>query len=173
MQEDILHPNGLFNPALRFAFTNITQEEFKSYWNGSPIIVKPGQTVELQHHLAVKMTKELVDQIMQNEVKIDEIEHKATAYYRSPKGMNLGVPAARKVWEDKIVRVLDTDEESPEIQVMRAQLKQEILAAQNKEQLQPEPVRVPTSFSEFAELKSDKDQTPKVEKKPIRMKEVK
>ena len=171
MQSDILHPEGLFNPTLRFAFTNITEEDFKSYWNGSPIIVKAGQTVELSHHLAVKMTKEIVDKIMLQEVKIDDEAHADVPYYRSPRGMNLGVPAARKVWEDKVVRMLEPDEESPEIQVIKAQLKAEILAAQNKEQIQTEPVHIPTSLNEFAELKTEAE--PKVEKKPIKLKQVK
>lgn len=170
-QEDVLHPNGLFNPTLRFAFTNITTEDFKSFWGGQPIIIKAGQTVELTHHLAVKLTKELVDKIMQGEAHLDELAHKDIAYYRSPKGMMLGVPAARKVWEDKIVRELAPDEESPEIQVMRAQLKEEILAQQNKEQAQP--VHIPTSLSEFAEIKEGVVAEEKAEQKPMKLKPVK
>ena len=59
-EQDWLHPKmGIYNPLLRAAFTNITEEEFVSAWGGEPIKVPAGRTVELPHHLAVKLTKEL------------------------------------------------------------------------------------------------------------------
>lgn len=171
-----MHPEGLFNPALRFAFTNITDEDFTSYWGGQPIIVKAGQSVELSHHLAVKMTKEMVDKIMQGEAKLDEVNYyknnpnTAPNVYRSPIGSMMGVPSARKVWEDKICRLMSQDEESPEIQVMRAEMRAELLAGMNKEPISKEPVHVPTSLSEFAEL--GKEEPKKEEKKPMKLKKL-
>lgn len=167
--EDLLHPEGLFNPTLRFAFTNITDEEFTSYWGGQPIKIKAGQTVELTHHLAVKLTKELVDKIILGAAKLDKDAQK-DPYYRSPMAGNLGVPAYRKQYEEKICRLLGTDEESPEIQLMRVQMKEELLAAQNKEQIQ-QPVHIPTDISEFADI--NKKEVKKEEQKPMRMKPVK
>ena len=168
-KDDVLHPNGLFNPTLRFAFTNITSEDFLSYWDGQPITVKAGKTVEVSHHLAVKMTKEMVDKIMIGNAKLDELKNTTAInpQYRSPQGMSLGVPAARKIWEDQIIKELTPDEESPDIVEMRAKLKAEILAGQNKEQAQP--VHIPTNLNEFAELGKDEI---KVDKKPIKLKEV-
>lgn len=156
-EESLLAPNGLYNPALRFAFTNITDEDLTSYWGGQPIVVKAGQSVELSHHLAVKLTKELVDRIMQGEAKLDELNYykqnpnTAPNLYRSPKGPMAGVPAARKVWEDKICRLMGQDEESPEIQVMKAELKAEILANMNKEPSK-EPVSIPSSIEAFSQI---------------------
>src|ERR1700722_3052553 len=95
--------DGLFNPVLKFAFTNITDEDFVSAWNGVPITVKAGQTVTLPHHLAHKLTDELVDKIMITNIKTNETEYyknnpnTAPNMYRAPS--SLGVPAARKVWE--------------------------------------------------------------------------
>lgn len=162
MQHDTLHPEGLYNPTLRFAFTNITDEEFTSFWGGQPIAIKPGKTVELTHHLAVKLTKELVDKIMQGLTRIGGEQTKK-------EGTSLGVPSARKIWEDRIVKELRPDEESPEIQVMRAELKAEILAQQNKEQ-RSEPVHVPTSLEEFADLTVKN--APKEAKKPLKVKQI-
>lgn len=173
-KDELLHPEGLYNPSLRFAFTNITDEDLVSYWGGQPITVKAGKSVELTHHLAVKLTKELVDRIMQGEAKLDEINYyknnpnTAPNAYRSPKGGMMGVPAQRKIWEDKICRLMEVDEESPEIQVMKAELRAEILAAQNQE-VKHEPVHIPTSIAEFAELGKE---TPKEEKKPLRIKQL-
>ncbi len=150
---------GIFNPVLKFAFTNITEEDFVSAWNGVPITVKPGQTVSLPHHLADKMTDELVDKIMITGVKTNEVEYyknnpnTAPNLYRAPS--SLGVPAARKLWEDKIVRQLDVDEESPEIQVIRAQIKEELLSDMSKETSKA-PVPVP-SLGDFAEIKTPQE----------------
>lgn len=167
---------GLFNPALRFAFTNITTEDFSSAWGGSPIVVKAGQTVELTHHLANKLTDELVDKIMIGAAKLDEVTYyknnpnTAPNVYRAPS--SLGVPAARKVWEDQIVRPLAVDEESPEIQVMRAQIKEELMADLSAETAKGGPA-IPTSLEEFAELKEGAPVESPKEKAPLRLKRIK
>lgn len=160
---------GVYNPSRRFAFTNITEEDFVSAWDGSPITIKPGQTVELSHHLADKLTDELVDKIMIGNAKLDEVA-KNQPYYRSPQGMNLGVPAARKVWGDQIVRELSVDEESPEIQVMRAEIKSQLMEDLNKEVSSGPPV-LPIIDTEFAGLKEEK--VIKAPKKALKLKSLK
>lgn len=170
--EYILDPEGLFNPMLKFAFTNITEEVFESKWNGSPITIPPGATVELPHHLAVKFTKELVDKIMIGNAKLDEIA-KNQPYYRSPQGSSLGVPAARKVWEDQICRQMAVDEESPQTQVLRATIKAELLADMAKEPAkqgsQEALSGAPTSVSEFADLinRNEKGDKPQIKLKQV------
>lgn len=167
-KNNILTPEGIFNPTLRFAFTNITEEEFVSHWDGSPIKVPAGATIELPHHLAAKLTRELVNQIIMGNAKLDEVS-KNKEGYRSPIGMSLGVPAARKVWEDQIVRQLDIDEESPQIQVMRAQIREELLKDLNAQPSHGSPA-IPTSISEFGDLTAKEEV---VEKKPIKVKTIK
>lgn len=177
---DLLHPDGLYNPALRFAFTNITDEDFTSYWSGQPIVIKAGTSVELPHHLAVKLTKELVDKIMQGEAKLDEITYyknnpnTAPNLYRSPLGSMVGVPAARKPYEDKVCRLMEQDEESPDIQLIRAKLTEEIRANMNQEpSREPVPVPITTEPGKlpgvFADL--DKKEEP-VAKKPLKVKKL-
>ncbi len=160
--------DGIYNPIRRFAFTNILDEVFSSKWDGSPIVVQIGQTVELPHHLAVKLTGELVDKIMIGNAKMDEVRTNQP-YFRSPQGSSLGVPAARKVWEDQILRELEVDEESPEIQVLRSQIKTELLNDM-KAETSKEAVKIPSSINEFAEL--GKTEEVKV-KKPLRVKTIK
>jgi hypothetical protein len=163
----------MYNPARRFAFTNILEEDFTSYWGGSPIVVKAGQTVELPHHLADKLTDEIVNKIMISNAKTNEVEYyqknpnAAVNTYRAPS--SLGVPQVRKQWEDKVVRELKVDEESPEMQVLRAQIRDEIQADMSGK-ASTEPVQVPASINEFAELGRE---DVVIEKKPIKVKTLK
>lgn len=161
-----LEVEGLYNPTLRFAFTNITNEEFVSYWDGVPIKVPAGETIEVSnvtpipgagHAIAVKMTGEMVDKIMIDEVKLEE-SRVNTPYYRSPKAGSLGVPAARKVWEDQILRELAPDEESPAIQSIRKQLLQELSNPNEKQTV--EPIAIPTSIDAFAQIAENNQKIP-------------
>lgn len=167
---------GLYDPTKRYAFTNITAEDFVSAWGGAPITIKAGQSVELTQHLANKLTDELVDKIMIGNVKLDEVEY----YKKNPNtepnryraASSLGVPAARKVWEDKIVRELAIDEESPQVQIMRAELRAE-LEAELKKEPTAAPVHVPTSLSEFSELGAGgATAKPTAKPKPLKVKTI-
>lgn len=123
---NLIPTDGVFNPLRRFAFTNITNDLFTFHWNSQPISVKAHETVELPHHLMVVATTKLVDKIMIQKSKEDENEGKKTdRFYRG--ASMLGVPAARKVYEDQIVRELQVDEESPQIAVMRSQIRDQVL----------------------------------------------
>ena len=164
MPKSFLEVNGVYDPSRRFAFTNITEEPFTSHWDSRPITVPKGATVELPHHLAVKMTTELVDKIMMDEAKLDEVQ-KNEPFYRSPKGMSVGVPAARKPWEDKILRELALDEESPAVQVMRTQIREELMRDMSQKPASG-PVVPPASMNEFAELGKEE---PKPEPKPLKV----
>jgi len=120
---------GVFNPLRRFAFTNITDDLFTFHWDGKPISVKAHDTIELPHHLMYIATTKLVDKIMIAKFKDDEDKAiNVNKDGRHKAGLSLGVPAARKVYEDQIVRELEVDEESPQIQVMRAQIRDQVLS---------------------------------------------
>ena len=130
---------GVFNPLRRFAFTNITDDLFTFHWDGKPISVKAHDTIELPHHLMVIATTKLVDKIMIQKAKEDEIEGRKTdRFYRGANMM--GVPDARKVYEDQIVRELEVDEESPQIAVMKAQIRDQVLADIENGSKKAEPV---------------------------------
>jgi hypothetical protein len=166
---------GIYNPTLRFAFTNITEEEFVSAWNSEPIKIPAGHTVELTHHLAAKLTDELVDKIMIGNAKLNEIEfyknnpNVQINTYRAPS--SLGVPAQRKVWEDQICRLLAEDEESPQTQLMRMKIKEELIRDLSAQPSSGSPLdNAPKNLGEFADLGIKED---KVEKKPMKLKEIK
>lgn len=147
--------DGIYDPTKRFAFTNITDEPFTSQWGGQPITVKPKDVVELPHHLAVKMTTELVDKIMQEEARQDEITTRAAnkdPYWRSPKGISMGVPEARKPYEQKILRELLPDEENPQTAIARARIREELMSDMSAEKSAP-VTRMAVSQEEFAEIK--------------------
>lgn len=173
---------GIYTPGLRFAFSNITEEDFTSYWSKVPIVVKAGETIELSdatpmpgmgmgQTLAIKMTGELVDKIMLQGIKVRENEYYKTNpgalpnAFRAPN--SVGVPAARKPLEDQILRPLAVDEESPAMQLLRQQVIAEIESGKDGK---AENVPIPTTIEEFAELKISNLKSP--EAKPVRTKKI-
>jgi hypothetical protein len=176
--------NGLYNPAARYAFTNITDEVFTSYWDKIPIVVQPRETIEVSaatpilgagEAIALKMTSEMVNKIMNEEVSTDNLAHKGEPYYKSPKGMNSGIPAQRKVWEDQILRPLAPDEESPFIKAERKRLRAEIEAG-IVDKPSTEPAGQTASMAEFADINNTiaETKTPTTEtKKAVRTKAIK
>lgn len=158
---------GIYNPAKRYGFKNITDKPFTFTWGGHPITVKAGEEIEVPEHYAMVATQKLVDQIMQEEVTAEEKKMRAELkdpYWRSPKGISLGIPAARKPYEDKVLRELAFDEENPQVQVMRAQIREQILSDIDNAQKPKVPVETvvanfaqsgkTTAPAEFAEIKS-------------------
>ena len=164
---DVLYiRQGIYNPLLRFSFTNITESEFISAWGGEPIKIPAGVTVELPHHLAAKLTKELVDSIMIGNAKLNEIEF----YKNNPNvqmntyraSSSLGVPAARAVWEKQICKQLEVDQDSPQVQLQRLGIKEQLLKDLQAEPSQGSPLDNAPALSEFADLTAPKEE--KIEK---------
>jgi hypothetical protein len=175
--DELLHPKmGIFDPTLKFAFTNITEEPFEIMWDGAVVTqLKAGASVELPHYLAVKCVKELVDRIMIGNAKMNELEFYQKNVNAMPNtyraASSLAVPAARKVWEDQIVHLMAADEESPQVQIMRAQIKEELMKDLNAEASTGSPLEnAPASLSDFADLTADKE-TP-VKQSKIKVKEI-
>lgn len=134
---------GMYDPRKRYGFKNITEEPFTFSWNGNPITVQPGMEVELPEHMAILATHRQVDQIMgklahedTERLRKEMRDHTA----RSPLGIAMGVPSARKVYEDKIIRELKVDEQSPQFQVIRAQARDQIINDLTNAQKPPEPI---------------------------------
>ena len=169
---------GIFTPGLRFSFTNISAEEFRSKWSGVEIFVGPNEAIEISditpipgsgmgECLAIKMTGELVDRIMLGIAKMDEIE-KNQPYYRSPHGGALGVPASRKPWEDKILVKLEADEDSPATISLRNQMRAQLMADMERkegvseEQGAPEFINVPHGTYETAPVEKKSAKTKKI-----------
>ncbi len=160
--------SGIYDPRKRFAFTNITEEPLVSAYDGQSITIQPHQTVELKHHLAIKLTGELVDKIMIGNVKMDEVQ-KNQPYYRSPQGSSLGVPSARKVWEDQILVELSAEDNSAQSEIDKAVIKEELKRDLSAE-TSTSPAVGPTSTAEFADALAK----PEVKiKAPLKVKPIK
>ena len=169
---------GIFNPGQRFAFTNITSSVFTSKWNGFPIIVQPGETIEISdvtpmpgsgmgECLAIKMTKEIVDSIMQGNTKADELA-KNNPLYRSPLGGLMGVPSARKPIEDSVLQALPEDE-SISAEFLKKEKANEIINDASKK----EGVSYENQSQEFSEVpKSGTVSEEKPKKKALKTKKV-
>lgn len=131
MSSNLWVKQGIYDPTKRFSFTNITDKPFSFSWGGTPIVIKAGETVELRHHLAVLATTKLVDQIMQGEIKDEEEKMKLETknpYYRSPRAISMGVPAAREPYEKKILKELPPKNDSDaQLQVIRSEIKEELV----------------------------------------------
>lgn len=156
---------GMYDPTKRYGFKNISNETFTFTWDRNPITVQPGQEVELPEHLAILATHKLVDKVMQDEIHAEEKKVRAETkdpYWKNPKGISMAVPHARKIYEDKIIRLLKVDEQSPQIQILRAQAKEQILNDLSNGQKAPAPLEAvigsiaqsgnPTAPAEFAEI---------------------
>lgn len=107
--QDYLYMEGMYNPVLRFAFTNILDTEFHSAWNSKPYVIPAHASVKLPHYLAAKFTKEIVDIMMNHENK----------------GLLMAVPANRKPYEDKVLSLLP-DEDSLEMQIIKNDFIEEV-----------------------------------------------
>lgn len=176
-KETLMNPEGLYNPLLKFAFTNITETPFDIIWDGKIVTtLKAGETVELNHYLAVACTKRLVDLIMIGNANLTELEYYKNNpntqpnMYRSPS--SLGVPAARKVWEDQICRLMEVDEESPQVQIMRATIREELMKDMSAQPSQGSPLEnAPTRVEDFADLTAPKKEG-EMKQSPIKVKKV-
>ena len=130
MSSNLFPKEGIFDPTKRFAFTNITNAPFTFKWNSIPTTVESGETVELPHYLAVHATQHLVDQIMQGEAREDTLaKQKINPMYKAENvAGNMGIPAARKVWEDKILVELSADKSSDKtLGIKRREMQEQIL----------------------------------------------
>ena len=125
---DLFPKDGIYDNTRRFAFTNITDDLFTFHWDGKPISIKAHDVIEMPHYLAAIATRKLIDKIMVSKFKKEEEDGiNVGKDGRHRFGLSLGVPAARQVYEDQIVRELALDEESPQVAIMRAQMRDEIM----------------------------------------------
>lgn len=126
MSSNLTKKEGIYDPTKRGAFTNWSDEDFVGVWAGEGITIKPGQTVTLPEHLAIKFTQEFVDrEMVRNEMKNFVPSAKWPTYEESEKTM-VGIPSARTPYEKKTLRWLERSDESAEMQLLRMQVFEEV-----------------------------------------------
>lgn len=107
---------NVYDNSRKFLFSNWTNEDFVGKWGGVETIVKVGETKEFEMSLAYHFTKHLVDRELQKQGK----SHLA------------GVPEERKPLEDKTLAELLVGQDSPALATLKAQIKAEVLEAEEK-----------------------------------------
>ena len=165
MSSFLTKSDGIYNPAKRYGVKNITDTDFTFTWNGNPITIKVGQEIELPEHMAILATTKMVDQVMHAEADEETARMRKELrdpYWRSPKGISAGIPMARKPYEDRVIRELSIDEKSPQYQVLRAEVKEQLLGDLKRGQEPAAPIDGvvagiaqfgnPTAPKEFAEI---------------------
>lgn len=126
--------DGIFDPLKRFAFTNISDEPYTFQWGGIPTELDPGETIELPEYLALHATRGLVDNLMIGIARKDtEDKQKINPMYLAPNmAGSLGIPAARKPFEDKILKELTYDASSDKtLGIKRQQIKEQLTRDMN------------------------------------------
>ena len=173
---------GIFNNAQRFAVTNILDEDMNFMWGGNPFSIPAHKTVSLPIYLANSVVDQLVDKILMDEMKANELAYyeknpnTEVNRYRAPNF--LSNVTMRKALEDKIAKPLEMETGSTEAQLLKMQIKEE-LEHDLKQEVSTSPVSVPMSavgsfsqdsMKEFAELGKEEE---KEVKKPLKVKQIK
>lgn len=126
MSSNLTKKEGIYDPTKRGAFTNWSDEDFTGVWAGEKILIAKGKTVTLPEHLAIKFTNEFVTREMVKEDIAKFVPNaKAEVYGQSERTLT-GIPAARAPFEAKTLKWLDRSEESPEMQLLRMQVFEEV-----------------------------------------------
>lgn len=107
---------NVYDNSRKFIFSNWTNEDFVGTWGGVQTLIKAGETKEFEMSLAYHFTKHLVDRELQKQGKA----HLA------------GVPEERKPLEEKTIAELVAGQDSPALATLKAQIKAEVLAAEEK-----------------------------------------
>lgn len=102
----------VFDPERRFVFTNWTDEEFKGYWDKREYVFKAGDVRELPMYLAYHFCKHLIDREL----------------HKQNRDMAVADPEARRPLEEKTIREIMANEESPERVALREEIRKEVMA---------------------------------------------
>ena len=145
---------GMFDPTKRYAFTNITDENFQFGWNGVTIDVAPKETIELPQYLAYQATNKIIDQIIMSKSKrdLDKIRETNPGFLTPPGAGMMGVPAYRLTFEDMVVRELPPKVGAEaKLDIIRA--KEQVMSDIKRSSEEVKPIEtIKVAQTEFAEL---------------------
>lgn len=104
----MLYPN-VFENDKKFIFSNWSKEDFVCKWGGADIVIKTGETKELEMAIAFHLTKHFVDREMN----------------RDKKSHLLGIEEERKQYEDKTIAEILGATDSPAMATLKEQIRKE------------------------------------------------
>lgn len=126
MSSNLTKKDGIYDPTKRGAFTNWSNEDFFGTWGGETITIAAGKTVTLPEHLAIKFTQEFVDREMVKEEMEKFVPSQKWPTYAESERTMVGIPSARTPYETRTLKWLARSDESPEMQLLRMQVFEEV-----------------------------------------------
>jgi len=118
----------LFDNTQRYRFTNIDDEPFVGMWDGREFVNVPaGASVTLPEAQAITYAKELCTRVMFKEEKEKFVPNMREASWEESQKSRVGIPLARDPYEKRILQKLETGDETPELQAMRSEMREELM----------------------------------------------
>lgn len=119
---------GLYDLTQRYRLTNIDDEKFTGRWNGRTFVVlNPGESATIPESQAINFAKEICTRVMQKEEKAKFVPNMNEPTWEQSQRTRVGLPMARDAYEKRILQKIEAGEETPELQVMRAQMREQLL----------------------------------------------
>ena len=143
----------LYDNSQRYRFTNIDDEPFVGLWDGREFVTVPsGGSVTLPEAQAITYAKELCTRVMFKEEKEKFIPNMREATWEESQKTRVGIPMARKPYEDRILQHLELNDETPEVQAMRSEMREQLMRDLNA-QVSTDAPKGPAALKDLNVLK--------------------
>lgn len=144
---------SLYDNSQRYRFTNIDDEEFIGMWDGRIFVTVPaGRSVTLPEAQAITYAKALCTRVMLKEEKSKFVPNMREATWEESQKTRTGVPMARDPYEKRILQKLEQNEDTPELQVLRSEIREELLHDMQA-QVSMDAPRGPAALSDLSLVK--------------------
>lgn len=123
-----LDKEGLYDQSRRYRFTNVDDEEFIGMWDSKVYVRVPvGESVTLPESQAINFAKDLATRVMIKDEKRKYVPTQNAPTYEESQKSRVGIPAARDPYEKRILQLIEQGEETPEMQALRSELRDEVM----------------------------------------------
>ena len=153
MSSSNLDKEGLYDQTRRYKFNNIGDEEYVGMWNSKVFVtVPPGESVTLPEAQAITFAKDLCTRVMLKEEKARFVPNMYEPTWEMSQRSRAGIPLARDPYEKRILQAIEEGQETPELQALRSQIREEVMADLTAT-VSTEPPRGPSSVSDLSLVK--------------------
>lgn len=145
-----LQKEGVYDQAHRARFTNIDNEDYLGMWDSKVYVRVPaGDSVTLPEAQAITFGIDLATRVMMKDERKKFVPTMLEPTWEMSQRTKIGIPSARDPYEKQIVRWLDAGEETPEMQALRSQVRDQIMQDM-KAEVSTEPPKGPSSKGDLA-----------------------
>lgn len=145
-----LDKEGLYDQSQRYRFHNIDDEVFVGKWNGTEYVTVPaGESVTLPESQAINFAKQLATRVMIKDEQEKFVPTMMEPTWEQSRKTRTGIPMAREPYEKRILKKIEIGEETPEIQSLRSQIREELISDMSM-QVSTEAPQGPRSKSEIS-----------------------